>query len=315
LIRRQIVKKKDVAGVIGKPEVQRLVRTLIVQGGGASEDKSENIERLVRLVDKGCRKARYDFISFNEFAPTIHFTGSVNNKFFEYAEPVPGPTTDALSKKAKEYSCNMVIPIFERGKVRGEFYNSTVVIDRKGNLVKGTLQDGREVHCYRKVQIPFGDRGVDQKYYFRPGPGYVTFDTDVAKIGTLICHDRSYPESWRMMALMGAEIVFLGLNSWSTWRKALLLTEIIAMAYQNGLFIVVASRGGAEGETEGLQFAGKSAIVNPMGEILVEGPEAKGWELVPGEIDLRELDRYHGRYHFFRDRRPELYHLLTETVS
>ena len=308
------MKEKKVTKTSEKPGRQRLVNTLIVQGGGASEDKNKNIERLIRLVDKGCRKGQYDFVCFNEFATTIHFTGGVDNRFFEYAEPVPGPTTDAFSKKAREYSCHMVIPIFERGKVRGEFYNSTVVIDRMGNLVKGKLQDGREVNCYRKVQIPFGDRGVSQQYYFRQGPGYVTFDTDVAKIGTLICHDRSYPESWRLMALMGAEIVFLGLNTWSTWRKGLLLTEIITMAYQNGLFIVMASRGGAESVKEGMQFIGRSAIVNPMGEVLVEGPKNKGWELVPGKIDLGELNRYYERYHFFRDRRPELYQLITETA-
>ena len=308
------MKKKQVTKGIGKTGVGRSVKILIVQGGGANEDKNKNIERLIGLVDRGCRKEQRDFVCFNEFATTIHFTGGIDNRFFEYAEPIPGPTTDLFSKKAREYSCNMVIPIFERGKVRGEFYNSTVVIDRRGNLVKGRLQDGKEVYCYRKVQIPLGDRGVSQQYYFRQGPGYVTFNTDIAKIGTLICHDRSYPESWRLMALMGAEIVFLGLNTWSTWRKELLLTEIITMAYQNGVFIVMASRGGAESVKEGMQFIGRSAIVNPMGEVLVEGPKNRGWELVSGRIDLRELDRYYERYHFFRDRRPELYQLITETA-
>ena len=290
------------------------INILIVQGGPAGEDKEENIETLIRLIDEGCKSNHYDYVCFNEFATTTHFTGGVDNRFFAYAEPIPGPTTEVFSKKAKEYSCNMVLPLFEKGKVRGEFYNSAVVIDRKGNLVKGKLQDGREVHCYRKVQIPFGDRGVAQQYYFRRGPGYVTFDTDLAKIGTLICHDRSYPESWRLMAFLGAEIVFLGLNTWSVWRRELLHTEIRTMAYQNGLFVVLASRWGAESVGEEMRFIGRSAIVNPLGEILVEGPQDEGWELVAGEIDLQDLERYHEKYHFFRDRRPELYRLITENT-
>ncbi len=293
---------------------KRLAKMLIVQCGPAKEEKDENIKILTHLMDEGFKEDHYDYVLFSELATAIYFAGIMDNRFFSYAEPIPGPTTEIFSKKAKEYSCNIILPLFEKGKVRGEFYNSAVVIDRNGNLVKGRLQDGKEIHCYRKVQVPLGDKEVNEKYYFRQGPGYVVFDTDLARIGILICHDRSYPEGWRILALMGAEIVFLGANTWPKRRRAAFLTEISTMAMQNGLFVVVSSKGGVETLEMERLFIGKSAIVSPMGEILVEGPEDKGWELIPGTIDLKDLERYHETYHYFRDRRPELYRLIAENV-
>ena len=296
-----------------KNREDHFAKILIVQGGPGKEDKEENISLLIRLMDEGFKKDHYDYVCFSELATTLYFPAIMDKRFFAYAEPIPGPATEVFSKKAKEYSCNICLPLFEKGKVKGEFYNSAVIIDRKGNLVKGRLQDGREVNCYRKVQIPLADKWANEKYYFRQGPGYVTFDTDLARIGTLICHDRSYPEAWRTLALMGAEIVFVGVNSWPPRRRAPFLTEISTMAVQNGLFVVVSSKGGPETVESELLFIGHSAIIRPIGgEILVEGPVDKGWELVSGTIDLQDLERYHETYHYFRDRRPELYKLITE---
>ncbi|MFH1933065.1 MAG: carbon-nitrogen hydrolase family protein [Pseudomonadota bacterium] len=290
---------------------RRLAKILIIQGGPAKEDPKKNLKNLIHLMDAGCEKENYDYVCFSELAAYKYFAGVMDIRYLALAEPIPGPTTDALSEKAQEYSTNIVLPVFEKGKVRGEFYNSTVIIGRDGNLIKGTLQDDSHIHCYRKVQVPLRDKEVSETYYFRRGPGYVVFDTDLAKIGTLICHDRSYPEGWRVLALMGAEIIFLGVNTWPKRRRHAFLSEISTMAIQNGYFVVVSSKGGVETAEMKRTFIGKSAIISPMGEILAEGPEDKGWILVSGEIDLDDVEQYHRTYHYFRDRRPELYGMIS----
>ena len=294
------------------PKRKRPAKILVIQGGPAKEDPRKNLKKMIQLMDAGCMKENYDYICFSELASYKYFAGVMDTRYFDIAEPIPGPTTEALSVKAKEYSTNIVLPVFEKGKVRGEFYNSTVVIGRDGKLIKGKLQDNTNVDCYRKVQVPLRDKAVSETYYFKRGPGYVIFETDLARIGTLICHDRSYPEGWRILALMGAEIVFLGVNTWPERRRHAFLSEISTMANQNGYFVVVSSKGGIEIAEMKRKFIGKSAIINPMGEKLVEGPADKGWILVSKEIDLNAVEQYHKMYHYFRDRRPELYDMISK---
>ena len=123
-----------------------------------------------------------------------YFCQSEDAARFDLAEPIPGPTTEALAQVARETGMVVVGSIFER-RAAGIYHNTAVVLDADGTL------RGR----YRKMHIP-DDPLYYEKYYFTPGDlGFQAFDTSFARVGTLVCWDQWYPEAARLTALQGAE--------------------------------------------------------------------------------------------------------------
>src|SRR5262249_24310678 len=140
-----------------------------------------------------------------ELFNTMYFCVETKPEYFEWAEPVPGPTTEHTGALARELGIVVIAPVFERAP-DGRYFNAAAVLG----------PDGRCLGKYRKSSIPFMDvtqsaepRG-NEKYYFTPGDlGFPTFDTPFARIGILICYDRHFPEAARVLGLGGAEIVFV----------------------------------------------------------------------------------------------------------
>src|SRR5579871_1766993 len=188
---------------------------------------------------------------------------------FDLAEPVPGPTTDALAAVARETGAVVVGSVFER-RAAGIYHNTAVVLDADGSLV------GR----YRKMHIP-DDPLYFEKYYFTPGDlGFQAFETRHARVGTLVCWDQWYPEAARLTALRGAEVLFyptaigwhpaekdeFGAAQSSAWE-----TIQRAHAIANGVFVAAVNRVGHEGPADGgLEFWGSSFLADPFGRILAK---------------------------------------------
>ena len=136
-------------------------------------------------------------ICFQELFYGPYFCQLQDPKFYEYAESVPGPTTERFQALAAELGMVMVLPMYEQEQP-GVLYNTAAVIDA----------DGKYLGKYRKNHIPQVN-GFWEKFYFRPGNlGYPVFDTAVGRIGVYICYDRHFPEGWRALGLAGAKIVF-----------------------------------------------------------------------------------------------------------
>lgn len=293
--------------------MKRYLKVVCIQGGPNTKSKEENLNRAIKLLDKAS-KERPDFVTFSELFNTPYFcVGRYKERFFDWAEPIPGPTTELLGKKAELYGCNIIAPLFEKGIVEGEYYNSAVVIGADGNLIEGALLDGRAVTCYRKNHIPFVPSiDLNEKPYFKPGPGFSVFRTDRADIGILICYDRLFLEGWRALALQGAQIVFLvsAVPGWWGPTGDKFTFPQRSMALQNQLFIVACNKGGREvvNKVETL-FFGKSCVVDPFGEIIIQAPENEGPSIISATLDLKAISKARKTLQIYLDRRPDIYYL------
>jgi len=292
---------------------ERPVKIVAVQTGPATPDKEETVESNLKLLDEAA-KEKPDFVVFPELSTTQYFpTGTTDLKYFEWAEPIPGPTTDKFAEKAKEHGCYIILPMYEKGDLEGEYYNSAALISPQGEIVPGILPDGRSVKCYRKNHIGLADFmgfKVNEVFYMRNGPGYLIFKTERAVIGIIICLDRWFPEGWRALALRGAEIVFVPVASCygaSGGGGEIFPMSLRIWAHENLLFAVGCNKAGVETVERDITYYGLSCIVNPAGKIVQQGPEASGPALVSTMVDLSEIALIRKAMPYFRFRRPEIY--------
>ena len=229
-----------------------------------------------------------------------YFCPGQDRRWYDAAEPVPGPTVEALAPIAKQYGMVMVVPLYEREQA-GVYYNTAAILDA----------DGSYLGKYRKTHIP-QTSGFWEKYFFRPGNlGYPVFKTRYATIGAYICYDRHFPEGARALGLAGAEIVYNPSATVAGLSQHLWKIEQPAHAIANGYYMGCINRVGTEAPWNVGKFYGNSYFVNPRGEIIACGSEDKD-ELVVAELDLDLIEEVRRTWQFFRDRRPDAYGPLTE---
>lgn len=242
-----------------------------------------------------------------------YFCQTEDADLFEAAEPIPGPTTDALGAIARELDVVVVASLFER-RAPGLYHNTAVALER----------DGRIAGAYRKMHLPH-HAGAYEKYYFAPGDlGFTPIDTSVGRLGVLVGWDQWYSEAARLMALAGAQLLLypsaVGWNpaeeederhrQWEAW----FLVQR-AHAVENGIPVVACNRVGFEadpsGQTPGLQFWGSSFIVGPQGEWLATaGPDQPATLAV--ELDLTHSEPVRRAWPYLRDRRVDAYQGLLQ---
>jgi beta-ureidopropionase len=229
-----------------------------------------------------------------------YFCPGQDKRWYDAAEPVPGPTVEKLRPIAAQYKMAMVVPLYER-EMAGVYYNTAAVIDA----------DGTYLGKYRKNHIP-QTSGFWEKYFFRPGNlGYPTFQTRYAKVGVYICYDRHFPEGARALGLNGAEIVYNPSATVAGLSQYLWKLEQPAHAVANGYYVGAINRVGTEAPWNIGKFYGNSYFVDPRGQILACGSEDKD-ELVVSSLDLDLIEEVRRTWQFFRDRRPDSYDILTE---
>jgi len=258
----------------------------------ASEDREDNRQRGLEAVrnaaGQGAQVVCFAELGFDRFWPQVPAT--VERRGF--AEPIPGPTTDAFCVLAKELGVVLVLNLYERDGDKA--YDSSPVIDADGSLLGVT----RMVHITEYAC--FHEQG-----YYAPGNGGPRgYDTAAGKIGVAICYDRHYPEYMRALALAGAEVVFTPqAGAVGEWPEGLFEAEMRVAAFQNGYFTALCNRVGPEPE---LTFAGESFVCDPAGRVIARAREGTE-EILVCELDLSEIDKSSARALFLRDRRPELY--------
>jgi N-carbamoylputrescine amidase len=229
-----------------------------------------------------------------------YFCPGQDKRWYDAAEPCPGPLTETFSAIARQYGMVIVLPIYEREKA-GVYYNTAAIIDA----------DGSYLGKYRKTHIP-QTSGFWEKYFFRPGNlGYPVWKTRYATIGAYICYDRHFPEGARALGLAGAEIVYNPSATVAGLSQHLWKLEQPAHAVANGYYMGCINRVGTEAPWNIGKFYGNSYFVNPRGQILACGSEDKD-ELVVAELDLDLIEEVRRTWQFYRDRRPDAYGPLTE---
>ena len=260
-------------------------------------------ETMIKAHEEYAREAAAagaQVICFQELFYGPYFCQVQETEYFEYAESIPGPTTERFQALAKELGMVMVLPMYEREQ-EGLLYNTAAVIDA----------DGSYLGKYRKTMIP-QVKGFWEKFYFRPGNlGYPVFDTAVGKVGVYICYDRHFPEGWRALGLNGAQIVFnpsatsRGLSNY-IWR-----VEQPAAAVANQYYVGAINRVGIE-ELGDDDFYGTSYFVDPEGKMVGDVGSDGSPELIIRDLDMDLIKTVRDRWAFYRDRRPDMYGDLTK---
>ena len=283
-------------------------------GNPASFDLERNRATLLDLVEQVCVEHKPDFVGLPETATSPYFAASHDPQYWQLAEPIPGPTTDALAALARKHSTIIAAGLFERGAA-GQHYGACVVIGPDGELIPGRTADGVTYPSAHKIHIPAihsYTTTTDEKFWFKPGEGLLNFETRHGTIGVLICYDRSFPEAWRTLVLAGADAVFIPVVSYG-FREEMFLAELRTRASENGVWVLASNRAGVEAvEGREVLMFGNSCVIDPGGTVVARaasGTEGKGFEVVIAEIDLAEAQAQRIRVPYFRDRRPEVYFL------
>jgi N-carbamoylputrescine amidase len=256
-------------------------------------DKSENLARALTLAEeavaRGARLIVFPELALHPFFPQHH--ASTSNA--ELAEPIPGPTTDALAEMAKALSSVIVFNLYEVSD-RGDYFDSSPVLDADGTLLGVT----RMVHI---TDAP----GFHEQAYYHPGDrGAPVYETRVGRVGVAICYDRHYPEYMRALGVQGAEIVAIPqAGAVGEWPDGLFEAEVRTAAFQNGYFAALCNR---VGEEERVTFAGESFMVDPEGVVLAQAAHGQE-QLLLADCDLSACARSTARRMFWRDRRSQLY--------
>ncbi|HEV2177008.1 MAG TPA: carbon-nitrogen hydrolase [Terriglobia bacterium] len=270
-----------------------------------SPSAKDNLRRAVALIKQAARQGA-QLVCLPELFRSPYFCQREDAALFDLAEPVPGPTTQALGKVARRLGVVIIAPVFER-RAAGVYHNSAAVIDAGGEL-RG---------LYRKMHIP-DDPAYYEKFYFTPGDlGFRAFDTAVGRVGTLICWDQWYPEAARLAALAGANVLFYPTAiGWHPAEKArhgaaqrdAWQTIQRAHAIANGVYVAVVNRVGHEkqGKSAGIEFWGSSFIADAFGRVIAEA-SADREEILLGEVDLNKLENVRRHWPFLRDRRIDAY--------
>jgi N-carbamoylputrescine amidase len=276
-----------------------------------STDPRDNLERAITRVREAAKEGA-QVICLPELFRSQYFCQTEDHANFDLAEPIPGPSTEALARVAKEARVVVIGSLFER-RAAGLYHNTAVVFDA----------DGSTRGLYRKMHIP-DDPAFYEKFYFTPGDlGFRAFDTAHGRIGTLVCWDQWYPEGARLTALAGADVLFyptaigwhpaekaeFGAAQASAWQ-----TIQRAHAIANGVYVAAINRIGLEkpqsGDGAGIEFWGGSFVADPFGVVLKEASRTEEETLIV-PCDRRHQETVRQHWPFLRDRRIDAYGDIT----
>lgn len=274
-----------------------------------STDPAENLQKtMARISEAADRGAQ--IVCTQELFRSQYFCQTEDHDSFALAETIPGPTTEALCRLAREREIVIVASLFER-RAAGIYHNTAVVIDADGALL------GK----YRKMHIP-DDPLYYEKFYFTPGDlGFKVFETRYANVGTLVCWDQWFPEAARLTSLQGADILFYPTaigwhpserekygerqrNSWETIQRG--------HAIANGVYVAAVNRVGHEGASDGgIDFWGGTFVSDPSGQVIAKA-DASAEEVLVVPIDLENVEQARVHWPFLRDRRVDAYDAIKQ---
>jgi beta-ureidopropionase len=267
-----------------------------------SVDKESNVSKAEHLLEEAGR-AGAKIACLPELFNTWYFAiGPTKHEYYRLAEPIPGPTIDRVAKFAKKYGMVVIASIYETD-LDGRYYNCSAVIGTDGSLL------GK----YRKNSIPctsFPDYASNEKFYFTPGNlGFPVFDAPFGlKLGILVCYDRHFPEHGRLVALQGAHIIFFP-SVTAGFTRYLWELEIRAQAAMNVVYVAAVNRVGRDIGGAEQYYYGDSMVVDPAGNIIARADD-KNETILYAEVDPAEPVKLRDIWGFYRDRRPDQYHLL-----
>jgi predicted amidohydrolase len=273
-----------------------------------------------RLIDllRTAAKSSCDLVVFPELALTTFFprwfVDDITEMDHYYETEMPSAVTQPLFDEAKRLGVGFCLGYAELTS-DGHRFNTQILVEKDGSVVAK----------YRKVHIPGHEHNEPnrpfqhaERYYFEPSmEGFGVWKAFDARVGMMICNDRRWPESYRVMGLQGVELILCGYNTpihyvpdpsqdiLQGFHNALVMQS---GAYQNGSWVVGVAKGGNE---EGVDSLGQSMIVAPSGQIVAQALTTDD-ELIVARCDMDWCERYTGTlFDFEKYRRPEVYGRIT----
>jgi predicted amidohydrolase len=254
------------------------------------KNKEKNLSKALGFLDE--LKGRADIVCFPELFTTGYHLDLIGDDFYALAEPIPGPTTEWMGQQAREHKMAILGTIVERDETQEKvLHDTTFLLDAEGRLV------GK----YRKSHLyPTEHR------YFKAGDRLPVFDLDGLTLGVAICFEHAFPQIFTILALRGAQVVFIP-SAVPVGYGYLLSLRTRARAQDNQFFTVAVNRVGREGD---VTYCGLSQVVNPRGEVIAQASHADEQVLV-AELDFGLIPKERKQEPVLKNLRPELYHLLT----
>lgn len=267
------------------------VRIALVQYESTLNQPAHNAERACAFIQEAAENGA-KIVCFPELFSTGYNLELVGPQLPHTGETLTGPTISLLRQAAAKNHCYVIAPIALEREIPGVLYNSAVLID----------DDGQVVGVYDKHHL-----WALERFYFSSGNEIPVFETKYGRIGIMICYDAGFPETARILALQGAEIIFMPsawrVQDWDMWNL-----NIPQRGLENSLYIAAVNRYGHEGE---LYMYGDSKVADWRGRIIAQSTGEQE-EIVYANLDLEELRQARMDIPYLKDRRPESYDLLSK---
>lgn len=258
------------------------------------DDKEANISRAEELIDEAAARGSR-LVALPEY---VNFLGE-RDQHDAIAETIPGPITERFAAKAREHNIYILGgSIHERTDQEGKFYNTSVLFGPDGDI----LAKYRKIHLF-DIEIS-GNVSANESATILPGDEIVTAEIDGHTVGLTVCYDLRFPELYRLLALEGAEVLFVpaaftmftGKDHWHVLLRA--------RAIENQAFVVAPGQIGPHGE-DNKQCYGHSLVVDPWGVVLADAPNNEG--VITAELDFDSLKKIRKEVPSLANRRPSAY--------
>lgn len=265
------------------------IRTAVAQREFKLFDLKANIETATQAVIEAAEQ-RCQLVVLPELINAGYITTwspEFSRDYYRCAEAIPGPFSQAMLEVAAKTRTHVVVGIAEKdATLDGVLYNTALLVTPAG-----------ELHRFRKIHLP-----REEKRYFGEGNALQPVETELGKIGLLICADNSFPESARLLSLRGAQLICIPYAA-ERKKNSLLYQQMTAVrAYENQVFVACANRSGRQ---DTVIWAGTSTIAAPDGSVVAELGTEAGTGVADLDLELIVSERL--KQTRYRDRRPALY--------
>jgi predicted amidohydrolase len=275
--------------------MKEVFKVALAQISCKQANKTENLTKIKKFVARA-KKQGAELVIF----PELSLTGYVvRDEIYELAEKIPGPSTKIMEDVAKKNDIHVIFGMPEvSDKTEATLHNSAVFIGPEGFIGK-----------YHKMYLPTHSI-FEEKRYFRPGYQTAVFDTELGKLGLIICYDIYFPEVTRLTRLKGAELIVC-ISASPGVRRSFFEVLTVARAIENTAFLAFVNLAGIQ---DGLQFWGGSRLVGPSGRVLVQAKYDED-DFVIGEVNYPDIRPIEAFVPTLRDLRPELFDQLKRSAE
>lgn len=286
------------------------VRVAAAQLAACGDDVAVNTAGAEEAV-RAAAAAGAELVVLPELTVLPYFCAEDAAPYRDWAEPLDGALVRGFAVLAAELGVTVVLGHFELDAARGSRHNTALVLGRDGTVVRAVDRSGREHQTTRKLHLPVGDDpppGFDERAHFIPGDALGVHRTAPVRLGCLVCYDRRFPECWRELRALGAEVVAVPVAGSGGDGGDFLVAELRTHARENGLVAICANKVGTEwAGGRPTQSIGSSCVVGADGEVLAARPAADGPGVVLADVDLGAIATARARWPYFDHRRTDLF--------